>query len=324
MHYELKTMHYMKTFDIIALGELNVDLILNHIAGFPEVGKEKFAREMTLTLGSSTAIFAANAASLGTRVAFCGMVGKDSFGELVEQSLLAKHVDTRYLIHSDEYATGATICLNYEEDRANVTYQGAMDHLRWANIDPQLLNETKHVHISSIFMQRGLKEDLLIILQACAEHGVTTSLDTQWDPTEQWDIDYRNVLPLISVFMPNEKELCALTHTDCLEEAITCIQPYMNTTIVKQGSQGSLLLTKDGRRHAVSALLNKHVVDAIGAGDSFDAGFISEFVAGKSAEECQQFGNTTGAVNTTAAGGTAAFVSREYVEQIAKQLTDNI
>ena len=313
----------MKTFDIIALGELNVDLILNQIAGFPEVGKEKFAHQMTLTLGSSTAIFAANAASLGAKVAFCGMIGKDVFGDLVEQSLQAKHVDTRYLIRSSEHATGATICLNYEEDRANVTYQGAMDMLRWADIHPDMLKETKHVHISSIFMQSGLKNDLMTILKACAENGVTTSLDTQWDPTEQWDIDYREVLPLISVFMPNEKELCALTHTDNLEDAIACIQPYMHTTVVKQGSKGSLLLTKDGKRRAQTALLNRHVVDAIGAGDSFDAGFITEYVAGKTAEECQQFGNITGAVNTTAAGGTAAFVSREHVEKTAKELMHN-
>lgn len=96
----------MKEFDIIALGELNVDLILNRIGGFPEVGKEKFAEQMTLTLGSSTAIFAANAASLGSRVAFCGMIGNDPFGDLVEESLKAKHVDTRYLIRSDKHATG--------------------------------------------------------------------------------------------------------------------------------------------------------------------------------------------------------------------------
>ena len=59
----------MKTFDVIALGELNVDLILNRIAGFPEVGKEIFARDMICTLGSSTAIFAANVSALGARTA---------------------------------------------------------------------------------------------------------------------------------------------------------------------------------------------------------------------------------------------------------------
>lgn len=311
----------MKEFDIIALGELNVDLILNRIGGFPEVGKEKFAEQMTLTLGSSTAIFAANAASLGSRVAFCGMIGNDPFGDLVEESLKAKHVDTRYLIRNDKHATGATICLNYGEDRANITYQGAMDVLRWSDIAPAILQNTKHVHISSIFMQSGLREDLLTILQACAEAGVTTSLDTQWDPSEQWDIDYQHILPLITVFMPNEKEVCALTHTDTLEDAIACIRPYINTAVIKQGCQGSTLLTKDGKEHAIPAMLNNNVVDAIGAGDSFDAGFISEFVAGKPVEDCQQFGNLTGAVNTTAAGGTAAFVSREHVIKTAKQLT---
>ena len=55
----------MKPYDILAIGELNVDLILNNIDGEPEVGKEKFAGDMILTLGSSTAIFAANAAALG-------------------------------------------------------------------------------------------------------------------------------------------------------------------------------------------------------------------------------------------------------------------
>ena len=55
----------MKPYDILAIGELNVDLILNRIDGQPEVGKEKFAENMILTLGSSTAIFAANAAALG-------------------------------------------------------------------------------------------------------------------------------------------------------------------------------------------------------------------------------------------------------------------
>ena len=306
--------------DIIAVGALTAGLILNQIEGFPEVGKEKFARQMTLTLGSSTAIFAANAAALGARVAFCGMIGKDVFGELVEQSLQAKHVDTRYLIRSPKHATGATICLNYEEDRANITYQGAMDALSWADVNHDILRHTKHLHISSIFMQNGLLRDLPAILRACAESGITTSLDTQWDPTEQWLFPYQELLPLISVFMPNEKELCALTHTETLEDAIAAVQPYINTLVIKQGSNGSLMVSKDGARRQQPALLNKHVVDAIGAGDSFDAGFVSQFVAGRSLAECQQYGNMTGAVNTTAAGGTTAFVSKEHVEQVGKQL----
>ncbi len=310
----------MKQFDVVALGELNVDLILNRIDGEPEVGKEKFCQDMILTLGSSTAIFAANAAALGTKVAFCGMIGNDSFGDLVEKSLKAKNVDTRYLVHQDKYATGATICLNYNEDRANVTYQGAMDFMRLSDINKELFQNTKHIHISSIFMQTGLREDILDILQLAKQNGVTVSLDTQWDPTETWQLDYTKVLPLIDLFLPNEKELMCLTGSKTIEEGINKIAPYVNNAVIKCGNQGSLLIKKDGTMSLLKPYLNTNVVDAIGAGDSFNAGFISRFVQGDDLETCQKYGNMTGAVNTTAAGGTGAFTSKEAVEAKGTQL----
>lgn len=309
----------MKKFDIIALGELNVDLILNQIEGEPEIGKEKFAKQMTLTLGSSTAIFAANAAALGAKVAFCGMIGNDSFGDLVETSLKKKGVDTSYLIRQDKHATGATICMSYDEDRANLTYQGAMDFMSLEDINPEIFKETKHIHISSIYMQSGVKRDLMKILELCKENGVTTSLDTQWDPEEKWDLDYKTILPMLTVFMPNETELKFLTHSENLEEAIEKIRPYANAAVIKCGSKGSILMRKDQPARIQPALLNKHVVDCIGAGDSFNSGFITRLAAGDPLDVCQQYGNMTGAVNTTAAGGTTAFTNREDVERIGRE-----
>jgi len=309
----------MKQFDIIALGELNVDLILNQIEGQPEIGKEKFAKQMTLTLGSSTAIFAANAAALGAKVAFAGMIGNDSFGDLVETSLQKKGVDTCYLIRQNKYATGATICMSYDEDRANLTYQGAMDYMTLGDINPHVFTETKHIHISSIFMQSGVKRDLMKILELCKVNGVTTSLDTQWDPVEQWDLDYKAVLPLLTVFMPNETELKFLTHSATLEEAVEKIRPYANAAVIKCGSRGSLLMRKGQPDRMQPALLNKQVVDCIGAGDSFNSGFITRLAAGDPLDVCQQYGNMTGAVNTTAAGGTTAFTCREDVERIGRE-----
>lgn len=309
----------MKNFDIIALGELNVDLILNQIESEPEIGKEKFAKQMTLTLGSSTAIFAANAAALGAKVAFCGMIGNDSFGDLVETSLQKKGVDTRYLIRQDKYATGATICMSYDEDRANLTYQGAMDYMTLEDINPEVFKEAKHIHISSIFMQSGVKRDLMKILELCKANGITTSLDTQWDPVEAWDLDYEKVLPMLTVFMPNETELKFLTKSATLEEAIEKIRPYANAAVIKCGSKGSLLMRKGQPDRMQAALLNKNVVDCIGAGDSFNSGFITRLAAGDPLDKCQEYGNMTGAVNTTAAGGTTAFTCREDVEKVGRE-----
>ena len=309
----------MKKYDIAAIGELNVDIILNGIESEPEIGKEKFCKDMIVTLGSSTAIFAANAAALGSKVCFVGLVGRDSFGQLVRTSLEAKGVATHFIGEGDT-PTGATICMSYGEDRANLTYQGSMDVMGFDQIDKSVFTLSKHIHLSSLFMQSALLRDIHKVLDAAAENGCTVSLDTQWDPMEKWALDYPKVLPKITVFMPNEKELCALTGKAQLEDAIAEVLPCLGgIMLVKCGSKGSLLVKKDGSRKLLPAFLNKDVVDAIGAGDSFNSGFVSAFVKGLSPEECQKTGNLTGAVNTTAAGGTGAFTSLEDVRRICKE-----
>ena len=309
----------MRKYDIAAIGELNVDIILNGIESEPEIGKEKFCKDMIVTLGSSTAIFAANAAALGSRVCFVGLVGKDSFGALVRSSLEAKGVATHFIGEGDT-PTGATICMSYGEDRANLTYQGSMDVMGFDQIDKSVFDLSQHIHLSSLFMQSALLRDIHKVLDLAAEKGCTVSLDTQWDPMEKWALDYPRVLPKITVFMPNEKELCALTGKASLEDAIAEVLPYLGgIMLVKCGSRGSLLVKKDGSRKLLPAFLNKDVVDAIGAGDSFNSGFVSAFVKGLSPEVCQITGNLTGAVNTTAAGGTGAFTSLEAVRKICKE-----
>ncbi len=309
----------MEKYDIAAIGELNVDIILDGIESEPEIGKEKFASRMTVTLGSSTAIFAANAASLGSRVCFVGMVGRDSFGTLVRTSLQARGVDTSYLVEGDT-PTGATVCMSYGEDRANLTYQGAMDVMGFDDIDKGVFDRVRHIHLSSLFMQSGLLRDIHKILDLAASKGVTVSLDTQWDPLENWALDYKAVLPKITVFMPNGTELQALTGKSGLEEAIAEVLPYLGgSMLVKCGSSGSVLVGRDGTRTVLPAFLNTRVVDAIGAGDSCNAGFISAFVRGLPLPECQKAGNLAGAVNTTAAGGTLAFTSLDAVRALCRE-----
>jgi len=308
----------MKKYDILALGELNVDLLLNRIAGFPEMGKEIFAQDMTLTLGSSTAIFAANAATLGAKVSFVGMIGRDSFGDVVKSTLKQRNVDISNLIEVDDAATGLTAILNYDNDRANVTYPGAMSRMGVRDIRPEIIREAKHVHVSSVFLQETLHKDLFEIVKLVKDCGATLSMDVQFDPEEKWEFDYARILPLVDVFMPNEQELMAITRKNSVEEAVAAILPYAGVCVVKMGTRGSLVVTKDGRR-LMPAMLNESVVDAIGAGDSFDAGFITAYVSGKNLEECQRIGNLAGAVNTTAAGGTGAFTSMESVQEAARK-----
>ena len=173
-----------KKFDIIVVGELNIDLILNQIDGFPEVGKEILADKMTLTLGSSSAICASNLSSLGLKVAFIGKLGNDIFGQFIIHSLEEKGVDTSLIIIDEKLKTGATIALSYDEDRAMVTHQGAMSHLSMDDIDEVQLKLADHLHFSSYFFQPGFKGSLDSLFKKAKDAGLTTSLDIQWDPSE--------------------------------------------------------------------------------------------------------------------------------------------
>lgn len=307
-----------KKFDVIVVGELNIDLILNQIDGFPVIGKEILADQMTLTLGSSSAICASNMSSLGLKVAFIGKLGNDIFGQFIIDDLKAKGVDTSLIIVEDNLKTGATIALSYDEDRAMVTHQGAMSDLGIDDIDEQQLKLAKHLHFSSYFFQPGFKNSLHSLFKKAKNAGLTTSLDVQWDPSEKWDLDLRKVLPSVDVFIPNEIELQKLTNQNNLELAIENIKNICKYTVVKCGNKGSIL-SYNNKITVKKPFLNKNVMDTIGAGDSFNAGYISKFVKGRPPEECQVFGNLMGAVSTTKPGGTGAFEDLDKVMKIAEE-----
>lgn len=305
-----------KKTDVIVVGELNVDIILNEIGSLPVIGKEIMAGSMSVTLGSSSAIFASNLSSMGCRVAFIGKVGTDNFADVVLSSLEGKNVDTSHIIKSGTLSTGATIVLNFDQDRANVTYAGAMNDLRLEDIDFDFLADARHMHFANCFMQPGIRKDLTRLFMKAKELGLSTSLDTQWDPEEKWDLPLEELLPHVDIFLPNLAEFKNLSRSKSVEEGIKKLKDFSNYIIIKNGSEGAL--GWNGRE-----LINQHafkndrVVDCVGAGDSFDAGYIKDFLLGYTMEKCLETGSLAGAINTTRAGGTGAFANLEAIREIA-------
>ncbi len=304
---------------VLVIGELNVDMILNRIDGFPKIGTEILASDLHLTLGSSSAIFASNLSAQDINVSFLGMIGTDQFGKLVLETLQQNKVNTENVIQSQTHKTGVTVVMNYDMDRAMVTYPGAMNYLSLEEVKSVDLKSYQHVHISSIFLQPLIKKDILPILELCKALGLTTSLDPQWDPEEKWDLDLNSILPLIDVFLPNITEFLALTKSDSIEQGIKTLNNNFNTIAIKQGEKGAALYKNDHTIIQKEAYLNEKVVDCIGAGDSFDAGFVYGYIKGFPLASCLERGNIMGAVNTTAPGGTAAFKDFEKTKITIKE-----
>ena len=307
-----------REFDVLVVGELNIDLILNQIAGFPEMGKEIIADGMTVTMGSSSAIFANNLSVLGAKVSYLGKVGKDQFAAQIFFSLEKSGVDVSNIITTPEFQTGLTVAMSYDNDRAMVTYPGAMNDLSIGDIRDETLRSANHMHVSSVFLQEGLKPDIILLFKRAKEMGLTTSLDPQWDPHEKWDMDLESLLPFVDVFLPNAGELEQCTSRPSIEEALAAIIPHCNVVVVKNGVNGAVMWDQV-ERVTQKAFLNDSVIDTIGAGDSFNSGFISKYIKKEPLKDCLRFAALTGAISTTGAGGTSAFDTMDKVRTIARE-----
>lgn len=306
----------MNKYDVLAMGDVCVDILLNKIQDFPKIASEIIAEEMHMAIGGSAAIFSCNLSTLGTSVQFLSAIGKDKFGEFIDQELQKRSVARNAITWCDDCMTACTVALSYGNERAMVTHLGSMDELSSKDLTDSLLQNARHLHVSSVFLQRKMKLGVLEIFQRAKDLGLSTSLDTQWDPEEKWDLDFDRILPLVDVFLPNKDELLAITKQQSPEEALAWLQNKANLVIAKLGAEGSMALIK-GEIHFEPSFLNSSVADAIGAGDSFDAGFIHKFLLGESIQDCMRFANLCGAINTTYAGGTDAFKSKDRVRELA-------
>lgn len=307
-----------KKYNVVVVGELNIDLIANRLSKFPEIGKEILADSLTITMGSSSAIFASNLSVLGSKVTFIGKLGNDQFGDHIISSFKSKNVDVSNIVRTGMSNTGVTIVLNYDEERAMVTYPGAMSSLRVDDVSDEALKEADHLHVSSIFLQKNLKKDIAKLLKRAKDLGLTTSLDPQWDPHEKWDIDFKILLQHVDIFLPNQAELKAIMKASTIYEAVDGLKNFVKILVIKNGRNGAVLWTKEEEFIHQPAFVNEDVVDSIGAGDSFNAGFMFKFLHGETLKDCLEFGALIGAISTTSPGGTSAFESMDGVKQIAK------
>jgi sugar/nucleoside kinase (ribokinase family) len=300
--------------DIVVVGELNVDLIAEGLNTLPELGKEKIISNLTLTLGSSSAIFAADIARSGMEVGFIGKVGDDPYGEFVINSLRELEINTSKILIDPDVKTGVTISLAYPEDKAQMTYLGSIEELGWTDINLEYLYQAKHLHLSSYFLQNKLKRDCLKLFKSAKEHNLSVSFDPGYDPEERWDRErIYEMLKYVDIFLPNETEAKNITGKDNWREALSDLSKYTDMIVIKRGSKGAVV--KRGEKMIEIGAKSLGVIDTTGAGDAFNAGFIYGYLNKLPLEKCLALGNFCGARVTMRAGGTRGFPTREELKE---------
>src|SRR5450432_1603283 len=172
-------------------------------------------------------------------------------------------------------------------------------------IDFSYLLNARHLHVSSYYLQKGMRPHLIEVYRKAKEAGLSTSLDTNDDPEDRWSGDIQLLLKYVDVLLPNEREVCKLAQAKDVETASDVLSQKVPVLVVKRGSQGAIVRVGKEKHMAFPPVVD--VADPVGAGDSFDAGFIHQYIRGAKIEDCLKFANIIGALSVTRAGGTEAF-----------------
>jgi sugar/nucleoside kinase (ribokinase family) len=305
---------------VIVIGELNVDAVATGLALEPKLGLEIIATDFQMTLGSASAIFASGVAKLGHEVTFVSKVGRDDFGDFCLEALRANGIQTRHVLREASEKTGITLALSTRKDRALVTYLGAISTLKYEDVRTALLKGRSHLHLTSYFLQEGLRPSFARLFREARAAGLTTSFDPNSDPTSKWGEEIWGVLEHTDIFFLNRDEALQLTRARDTRGALKALGSRVPCAVIKLGAKGALAI-KDG----VVASAPGFKVDALdttGAGDTFAAGFVSAHLEGLSLPECLRRGNACGALSTLKAGGTANQPDREALEHFLREHTE--
>lgn len=301
--------------DLLVAGDVNPDVLVVDPDPVPVFGQvERVVREIRLTMGGSSSIMACGAARLGLRVAFCGVVGDDDAGRLTLGLLRDWGIEVTACRVDPANPTAVTVVLARDEDRAILTALGTIGALTTEDIPSDLVARARHLHVGSTALQPRLRAGLPDLFLHARAAGTTTSFDANWDPDERWD-DLDGLLATADVCFPNLEEGRHWTGRVEPEEVARGIvaraaatgrsaEARPLTVALKLGADGAIAVLGDEVVHAPAPRVS--VVDTTGAGDTFDAGFVTGMLHGWSLERTLMFATACGSASTRAIGGVDA------------------
>jgi ribokinase len=309
--------------DLLVVGDANPDLIVRGGDVVPTFGqREQIVDEAALVLGGSGSIMACGASRLSLKVGMVACVGDDALGRFTLAALAEAGVDTAPVQVLAGAPTGVSIALASDADRAILTARGALAALDPASVPDELLAQTRHVHVASPFLQPRLRDGLAGLVARAHAAGATVSLDTGWDPEERWST-VAEALAAVDVLLPNAQEAVRLAaaqggipgEAEAAGAALAASGPLV---ALKLGAAGAVGFA--GGEVVRSAAPRVAAIDATGAGDAFDAGFLAAWLDGAGVAEALALGCACGALSTRALGGTAGQPDRAEAEALARRV----
>lgn len=253
--------------DITTIGEILIDLTQT---GNDEQGIPLFAAYP----GGAPANVAVAASQLGSKTAFIGKAGQDSFGPFLGRVLESKGVDISNLRFGPAPTTLAIVSVDAQGERSFSFRRGSDCELSPEEVDEALPRESKILHFGSVSLTRGImRSATLFAARTAREAGRLVSYDPNYRPvlwrTKRDALEWMVLpLPLVDIIKLSEEELPLLTGSEDLEAGSRIlIDRGIRLVLVTLGSKG-VFCCWQGEGFSVPGVPVK-VADTNGAGDTF-------------------------------------------------------
>ena len=299
----------------LSVGVLVADHLCAPIDHLPRAGELVLSDSLPLAVGGCAANAAIDLRRLGHSVACVGCVGDDPFGRFIIETLQSSGVDTATIESSSLAPTSGTLIVNVRgEDRRFIHNMGANTLLSAQHLTDHALRQARVLYVGGYLLMPAFDpHELADLFRRARALGVRTVLDVVLPgPGDHWS---RLEPPLAEtdVFLPNDDEAADLTGlSDATQQAERFRAAGAETVVITSGEHGALLLNEASHLRIPPCPVD--FVDGTGAGDAFDAGYISGLLAGLEPRDCLLRGAILGASCVRAVGATKSVFTMDQLD----------
>lgn len=291
--------------DVVTFGET---MVLFHPL---TTGPLRFAGQFAKTVGGAESNVAIGLARLGHQVSWVSRLGDDEFGLYIRNFIRGEGVDTSHVVFDPGYPTAVFFKERQQGKEPKVYYyrQGsAASRMRPDDIAEDLIAQAKFLHLTGITPALGdtCREAVCQAIDKAKRHGVTVVFDPNvrlklWTKQEAQAVLF-DIAGRCDIVLPGWDEGRLLTGENSPENiAERLLQNGAKAAVVKLGERGAYFAAPEGREY-VPGFPVQEIVDPIGAGDGFAAGFLSGLIRGWPYRDAVRLGNRIGAYALTVAG----------------------
>lgn len=302
----------MTTYDVLVPGDYFCDVVFCGVPRMPTLGTEIYTDSLTVTVGGAlNTVFAMQ--RLGLKVGWIARLGTDVFSRIVLEHVEREGIDTSLIEWLDRPFQRVTVSLSFPEDRSFISYvdpePGILDLVR-AVVDRVSF---RHLHLAGL----TTSPTALALFDTAHARGARVSMDCQEHSTSLSEPKVIEALRRVDLFMPNATEATRLTGTQTVFDAGIQLKGATEAVVIKDGALGAAYWQKD--RFCQSPALSVTPVDTTGAGDVFNAGFLTAWLEGADPLDCLRLGNVCGGLSTLGHGGAVSAPTRAQAEEAMAQ-----